>query len=86
MLVRNGAELMLQTKASVTKDAPQFAPGQSHADRASLFLEVDDFADTLKRPRWLPDSHAGAHDFLRHARDWSVSIPTVTWWFFAVKN
>ena len=47
MLVLNGAELMLQTLESVRKDAPQFAitpPGPT-----SLFIEVDNFSDTLKR-------------------------------------
>ena len=49
MLVRDGAELMLQTEASVAKDAPQFASAKSIRTRASLFLEVDDFTDTLRR-------------------------------------
>ncbi len=49
MLVRDGAELMLQTEASVAKDAPQFASAKSIGTRASLFLEVDDFADTVRR-------------------------------------
>ena len=48
ILAREGAEVMLQTLESVRKDAPQllskFTPGT-----ASLFVEVGDFADTLKR-------------------------------------
>ncbi len=48
ILTRNGAELMLQTTASVQKDTPQFAPA-SQANQAALFIEVDDFEDTLKR-------------------------------------
>ncbi len=48
ILTRHGAELMLQTTASVRKDTPQFAPA-SQAHRTSLFIEVDDFEDLLKR-------------------------------------
>jgi|SRR5579862_468721 len=48
LLVRDGAELMLQTIESVRKDSPQFVPqGQSHD--VALFVEVEDFADILKR-------------------------------------
>ena len=47
ILVRDGAELMLQTIASARKDAPVFVPEGS--SRASLFIEVEDFADVLKR-------------------------------------
>ena len=48
ILVRDGAELMLQTIASARKDAPVFVP-EVPASRASLFIEVEDFADVLKR-------------------------------------
>jgi hypothetical protein len=48
ILVRDTAELMLQTVASVRKDTPQFAP-QGRECSAGLFIEVDDFADTRKR-------------------------------------
>lgn len=48
MLVRDGAELMLQTIESVRKDAPQFVPN-ALSDDVGLFIEVEDFADTLKR-------------------------------------
>jgi Glyoxalase/Bleomycin resistance protein/Dioxygenase superfamily len=58
ILVRDDAELMLQSIASVRRDEPAFAPaGTSRV--ASLFIEVDDFADTLKRlegyPLAMPD-------------------------------
>jgi hypothetical protein len=58
ILVRDGAELMLQSIASVRRDEPAFAPaGASRV--ASLFIEVDDFTDTLKRlegyPLAMPD-------------------------------
>jgi uncharacterized glyoxalase superfamily protein PhnB len=48
ILVRDGAELMMQTVASVRKDAPQFAP-KVHSNSVGLFIEVEDFADILKR-------------------------------------
>jgi catechol 2,3-dioxygenase-like lactoylglutathione lyase family enzyme len=47
MLERDGVELMLQSIESVRKDAPQFAPHTPPV--CSLFIEVDDFADVLKR-------------------------------------
>jgi hypothetical protein len=53
ILVRDGAELMLQSIESVLKDAPVFAP-QASANGASLFIEVDDFADTRKRLEGYP--------------------------------
>ena len=48
ILVRDGAELMLQSIESVRKDAPQFVPVNGGHD-VGLFIEVDDFADTVKR-------------------------------------
>jgi len=53
MLERNGAELMIQSAASVAKDEPAFAPG-NESRVASLYIEVDDFADTLKRLEGYP--------------------------------
>ena len=47
ILMQNGVELMLQSTDSVRKDVPQFAPVLSGP--SSLFVEVDDFEDTLKR-------------------------------------
>lgn len=47
IVTREGAELMLQTVASVLKDAPQLvSPAGSGS---ALFIEVDDFADTVTR-------------------------------------
>src|SRR5579863_7712376 len=58
ILVRDGAELMLQTFDSVRKDTPQFAP-KSNSHDVGLFIEVEDFADILKRldgyPTALPE-------------------------------
>jgi uncharacterized glyoxalase superfamily protein PhnB len=48
ILVKDGAEVMLQTWESVKKDAPSLVP-KERATNASLFIEVDDFADILKR-------------------------------------
>ena len=48
ILAREGAELMLQTIESVRKDAPQFVP-KAGTSVAALFIEVDDFADTVRR-------------------------------------
>ena len=52
ILMHSGAELMLQSTDSVRKDVPQFAPGLSGP--ASLFIEVDDFEDTVKRLNGYP--------------------------------
>jgi hypothetical protein len=52
MLTRGGAEVMLQSLASVKKDEPKFAPKFAAAGAANvvaLFVEVDDFDDVRKR-------------------------------------
>ncbi len=48
ILVRDGAEVMLQTIESVRKDAPQFVP-KSGSGNVGLFVEVEDFANVLTR-------------------------------------
>jgi hypothetical protein len=48
ILVREGAEVMLQTIASVQKDEPKFAP-PAGSGSVGMFIEVDDFADIVKR-------------------------------------
>ncbi len=53
ILVRDGAEIMLQTVESIRKDAPQFVP-QSLSHDVGLFVEVDDFAGILKRLEGYP--------------------------------
>jgi uncharacterized glyoxalase superfamily protein PhnB len=53
MLQRDGVELMIQTAASVAEDEPAFAPG-NESRVASLYVEVNDFADTLKRLEGYP--------------------------------
>jgi uncharacterized glyoxalase superfamily protein PhnB len=47
ILTKDGAELMLQTTASVQKDTPQFVPANG-VSQAALFIEVTDFEDILK--------------------------------------
>lgn len=53
ILVRDGAELMLQTVDSVRKDAPQLVAKIANG-AASLFIEVEDFADVLRRLKDYP--------------------------------
>ena len=53
ILVNDGVELMLQTIASVEKDTPVFSCHPGHC-RTSLFIEVSDFADTLRRLEGYP--------------------------------
>lgn len=48
ILMKNGAELMMQTVESVKQDAPQLLPKHG-ANCASLFIEVDDFEDARRR-------------------------------------
>jgi len=48
ILVRDGAEVMLQTMASARRDAPVLVP-EGTANRSSLFIEVDDFEDIRQR-------------------------------------
>jgi len=54
ILVHSGAELMIQTLASVRKDEPKFAPDAIPAKASTLFIEVDDFADVKKRLEGYP--------------------------------
>lgn len=54
ILVRDGAEVMLQTVESVLKDEPAFAPGCLDCPGSGLFIEVDDFDDARKRLEGYP--------------------------------
>jgi hypothetical protein len=47
IVVRGGAELMLQSVASVRRDEPKFVPQPGSS--AALFIEVEDFEDVRKR-------------------------------------
>jgi uncharacterized glyoxalase superfamily protein PhnB len=53
ILTCRGAEVMLQTRASVRRDAPALAP-EGPATGASLFVEVEDFADMRRRLEGYP--------------------------------
>ncbi len=53
IVVRDGAEIMLQSIESVRKDSPQFVP-QGQSSSVGLFIEVTDFADILKRLEGYP--------------------------------
>ena len=49
VLARGGAELMLQTISSVSKDEPKFAPDRLATKGCGLFVEVEDFEDVRTR-------------------------------------
>jgi hypothetical protein len=53
ILVKDGAELMLQSVESVRRDSPRFVPA-AHSFNVALFVEVEDFADILKRLEGYP--------------------------------
>src|ERR1700677_256409 len=53
ILVRDGAELMLQTIESVRKDTPQFVP-QAQSYNVGIFIEAEDLDDILKRLEGYP--------------------------------
>jgi len=53
ILIREGAEVMLQSIESVRKDSPQFVP-EGSAGSVGLFVEVEDFTDVLKRLEGYP--------------------------------
>ena len=52
ILVRDGAEVMLQTVESVRKDEPKFLPPAG--SRTALFIEVEGFEDIRKRLNGYP--------------------------------
>jgi uncharacterized glyoxalase superfamily protein PhnB len=54
ILVRDGAELMMQTLSSVRKDEPRFAPERLVTKGCGLFIEVSDFEDVKRRLEGYP--------------------------------
>jgi len=54
ILARDGAELMMQTIASVLKDEPKFAPDGVQTKGCGLFIEVEDFEDVKRRLEGYP--------------------------------
>ena len=61
ILVRDGAELMLQTVSSVRKDEPKFLP--KPGSTTALFIEVEDFAAVCKRLEGYPIAMAERNTF-----------------------
>lgn len=57
ILVNEGTELMLQTVESVRKDAPELASGAKPSG-VTLFIEVADFPDILRRLEGYPTALA----------------------------
>jgi len=49
ILVRDGAELMMQTLSSARRDEPKFAPNGIGTDGTVLFIEVQDFEEVRQR-------------------------------------
>ena len=84
MLGKGGAELMAQTRASVAKDEPGFLPA-SGAPAVSLFIEVDDFADTLKRLEGYPIAMAERTTFYG-MREIGVRDPSGAVVIFAIRT
>ena len=83
MLIRDGAELMMQTVASVQKDEPKFAP-KSLEPNGGLFFEVDDFADVLQRLEGYPITMPERRTFYG-MREIGVRAPSGHAVVFAVK-
>jgi hypothetical protein len=54
ILVREGAELMMQSIESVRKDVPAFAPDGPVTRGCGLFIEVEDLADIRTRLEGYP--------------------------------
>jgi len=54
ILEREGAELMLQSIASVRKESPAFAPAGDGTKGCGMFIEVDDFEDVRRRLEGYP--------------------------------
>jgi len=54
ILQRQGAELMLQSIASVRKDVAAFAPDGDGTKGCGIFIEVEDFEDVRQRLEGYP--------------------------------
>ena len=68
---------MLQTCQSVREDQPKLAP-ESGVRTSALFIEVDDFADTLRRLEGYPVAMAERTPFYGVPRS-ACSIPAAIW-------
>ena len=85
ILVREGAELMMQTLESVRKDVPAFAPEGPLPRGCGMFIEVDDFEDVRKRLAGYPIAMAERVSFYG-MRDIGVSEPSGPPGMFAAKR
>jgi hypothetical protein len=87
ILVREGAELMMQTVESVRKDVPAFAP-EGSTERlgrgCGMFIEVDDFEDVRRRLAGYPIAMAERVSFYG-MREIGVSEPGGHTVMFAAK-
>jgi glyoxalase/bleomycin resistance protein/dioxygenase superfamily protein len=84
MLVRDGAELMLQTVTSVQRDEPKFAP-RDLSPNVGLFFEVDHFSDAVRRLEGYPIAMAERTTFYG-MREIGVQAPSGHAVIFAVKT
>jgi uncharacterized glyoxalase superfamily protein PhnB len=84
MLGKGSAELMMQSRASVAKDEPAFLPERG-SPAVSLFIEVDDFADTLQRLKGYPIAVAERTTFYG-MREIGVRDPSGAVVIFAVRT
>ncbi len=84
ILVREGAELMMQTLESVRKDVPAFATDGPLARGCGMFIEVDNFEDVRKRLAGYPIAMAERVSFYG-MREIGVSEPSGHTVMFAAK-
>ncbi len=84
ILVKDGAELMLQTISSVRQDEPRFAPDRLVTKGCGLFIEVDDFEDVKRRLEGYPITMPERVTFY-NLREIGVSEPNGHTVIFAAK-
>jgi hypothetical protein len=85
ILVRDGAELMMQTISSVLKDEPKFAPNGPQTKGCGLFVEVGDFEDVKRRLDGYPIAMAERVTFYG-MREIGVAEPNGHTVIFAAKS
>jgi uncharacterized glyoxalase superfamily protein PhnB len=85
ILTRGGAELMLQTVASVRKDEPRFAPNAAQTKGCALFIEVADLDDVKTRLKDYPIAMAERVTFYG-MREIGVSEPNGHTVIFAARE
>jgi hypothetical protein len=85
ILVREGAELMMQTRESVRKDVAAFAPEGPLTGGCGMFIEVEDFEDVRHRLEGYPITLAERVTFYG-MREIGVREPSGHTVFFAAKT